>query len=123
MIRKRLAAINEVRATFRATFERTGLKHGRRKHEKTLLFVCVLDVTGQMLTDHLWFNATRGFERLQLGPADKVQFDARVKRYLKGSPMSYDYKLSHPTKILKLYTKATIKLGVPALLHYLVQEG
>ena len=103
--------MEEVRATFIATFNRTGVKHGRGHYGKTLLFVCILDVAGQMLTDHVWLNLTLGFERLQLKPGDKVQFDARVERYLKGRPLSLDYKLTLPTKLLKLPAKIRFKSG------------
>lgn len=61
------------------------------------------------MTDHLWFNYTKGFKGLgELKIGDVIQFNARVKKYYKGYfgyledvPRSQqrDYKLSHPTKI------------------------
>ena len=74
----------------------------------------IIDVSsGKMVTDHLWFNLTKGFEALQLLEGDIVGFDARVTRYLKGyrgrredelRPVGVDYRLSFPTKVEKLYS-------------------
>ncbi|MGE5411002.1 MAG: hypothetical protein ACM3MI_08580, partial [Clostridiales bacterium] len=83
--------------------------------EETVLLKNVQDSSGKVLTDHLWFNLTTGFEKLNLKEGDRIQFDARVKSYTKGykgrlakilNPSKpkekKDFKLSHPTRILKL---------------------
>ena len=64
----------------------------------------------EVVTDHLWFNFTKGFSNIesQLTEGVEVEFTARVKQYTKGykgyrddvyKPIEVDYKLSHPTKI------------------------
>ena len=62
----------------------------------------------KLVSEHLWFNLIKSFEKLDLRENDIVQFDARVKKYEKGykgyrddvyKPIETDYKLSHPTKI------------------------
>ncbi|OLZ11788.1 hypothetical protein [Sulfobacillus thermosulfidooxidans] len=113
-MRKRLQAMDEIRATFTATFKRFGQKPAFRGNPiTTLLFVDVLDDQGQLVTDHIWFSLTKGFQQVHLEPGDRIQFEARVKEYLKGyrgyredvrleHPLVPDYKLSYPTKIRKI---------------------
>lgn len=111
-MRKNLKQLGEVRATFTGTFARIGTKSSFGYSKNTLLLTDVRDSTGKIVTDHLWFNLTKGFAELSLVPGDTVRFDARVKPYEKGykgyrddvydSPIETDYKLSHPTKLSKL---------------------
>jgi hypothetical protein len=52
-----------------------------------------------IVTDHLWFNRTAGFDQFGiLNTKDVLQFDARIAPYRR-SNNSLDYRLSHPTKI------------------------
>ena len=101
------------RKRFRGVFERYGTKpnyHGFP--EKTVLLKDVTEVGSRaVVTDHLWFSHTKGFQALGgLQPGDVVEFDARVKEYRAGyrgrkldamieNPPRTDFKLSHPTKI------------------------
>jgi len=59
--------------------------------------------TGLVVTDHLWFNLTQGFEDADVKTCcagEVIAFDARIDDYIKGYERdSYDYKLSRPTKI------------------------
>lgn len=104
----------EVRHTFTGEFARFGEKKAYKSPipDVTVLLVNVKDEKGNIVTDHLWFNYTKGFKACDLQIGDVVQFDARVKEYEKGykgyrdwdydeflPPVSLDYKLSHPTKI------------------------
>jgi hypothetical protein len=107
-LRKALKQIDGCRRTFSGTVSRTATKTSFGYTKKTLLLVDLKDSKGVVITDHLWFNLTKGFERLGLVVGDIVQFDARVKEYVKGyqghrwdvdKPVEIDYKLSHPTKI------------------------
>jgi hypothetical protein len=110
-MRKALAARQGERATFHGTFERLGTKNGwQGRQDQTVLLTEVCDATGTPVCDHLWFNLTKAFALLRLQPGDIVQFDARVKKYLKGyfgrreevyRPAEVDYKLSHPTRVKK----------------------
>ena len=111
-MRQTLAAREEERATFVGTFEHFGTKRGWQGATlQTVLLKDIRDITGTHVCDHLWFNLTRAFATLQLQSGDVVQFDARVKEYIKGyfgrrdevwKPAEVDYKLSHPTKIQKV---------------------
>lgn len=111
-MRKELQKINGVRHRFVATFVRYGSKTAYKGPPvKTLLFQDVKDKHGTVYTDHLWFTNTKGWERLNLQPGDKICFDARVRQYTKGyrgyrddedmPRVSTDYKLSHPNNIIK----------------------
>ena len=111
-MRTALASRDEERATFQGQFERFGTKKGwQGREEQTILLKDIYDHTGNLVCDHLWFNATKAFVLLHLQTGDVVQFDARVKAYLKGyfgrredvyKPTETDYKLSHPTRVKKL---------------------
>jgi len=64
----------------------------------------IKDKTGEIVTDHLWFNYTELFKQLwesdNLHPGNIIEFYARVKPYTKGYEKDeFDYKLSFPTKL------------------------
>lgn len=111
-MRKALASREEERTTFRGTFERFGTKRvWQGATLQTVLLKDIYDGNDLMVCDHLWFNLTKAFAALHLQPGDHVQFDARVKEYVKGyfgrreevwKPAEVDYKLSHPTKAKKV---------------------
>lgn len=101
------------RHTFTGQFERFGQKPAYKGPipDITILLLNVKDESGTVVTDHLWFKYTKGFEACDLKVGDIVKFDARVKEYEKGykgyrdieaeimHPVSRDYKLSYPTNI------------------------
>ncbi len=101
-----------LRESFTGTFNRYGSKNGfRGRSAETILLKEIRDRDGKMVSDHLWFNMTKGFEGLgTLLAGEKLLFQARVTRYSKGyvnkkagiSHRSTDFKLSHPTRIVKL---------------------
>jgi hypothetical protein len=110
MMRKELAKIDGVRATFQGTFVRLGQKNGYRGPLTTVLLSDIRDLSGNPVCDHLWFNYTKGFSALNLWGGELVEFDARVAEYEKGykgrnidrmvdAPVEEDYKLGYPTKI------------------------
>lgn len=110
-MRKELQKMKDERATFTATFERNGMKRDYGRDKPTILLNNVCDTTGKQVTDHIWFDLTKGFAALDLQPGDRIRFDARVKKYQKGyqghridvmRSVEYDYKLSYPTKIVKI---------------------
>jgi hypothetical protein len=113
MTRSELERRNEERTTFTGTFERFGTKSGwMGTADKTVLLKDIRR-RGAYVCDHLWFNFTKAFARLNLQPGDVVQFDARVKEYVKGyfgndyskaidHLPALDYKLSFPTRVVKL---------------------
>ncbi len=74
----------------------------------TVLLNNIIDVeSGKIVTDHLWFAYTAGFEKAGIKEGCEVEFEARVKAYNKGyvnkkigvNNKRSDFKLSHPTKI------------------------
>lgn len=102
---------SEERQYFTATFERFGKKNGYMGQVETVLLINVMDESGKILTDHLWFNMTKGFKALNLEKGDKISFMGRVQKYQKGYfgyrkdvylPPSTDYKISRLTQIKKL---------------------
>jgi|688.fasta_scaffold1162972_1 hypothetical protein len=114
-MRKEFKAIRNQRNRFTGIFNRYGTKsnwHGFP--ETTILLKNITDSAGKVMTDHLWFNLTKGFQDLgDLKEGDIISFDARVKGYHKGYQgrmgyetgqfySEYDYKLSFPTKIEKV---------------------
>lgn len=114
-MRDSLKVMDGNRQTFYGEFVRLGTKRGYKGTEETVLLRSIYDSFGKFITDHLWFNFTKGFEKLNLKEGDKVQFDARVKSYTKGYKGKFarilnpdkagekkDFKLSHPTRIIKL---------------------
>ncbi len=111
-MRKALALREEEHATFLGTFERFGTKRGWQGATlQTVLLKDIHDGSGLRVCDHLWFNLTKAFAALTLQPGGHVQFDARVKEYVKGyfghrdevwKPAEVDYKLLHPTRVKKV---------------------
>ena len=110
--RKTLGKNEGERSIYTGEFIRTGIKHGFRGDIKTVLLKDVKDETGQLVTDHLWFNMTKGFEEANLQSGDIVEFRGKVEKYIKGyqgrredifdKQIEADYKLSRPTKVRKL---------------------
>ncbi len=68
------------------------------------LLLDVTDARGNEMCDHLWLNLTKQIEALRLRPGDRIEFDARVRPYVKGyyDNRRRDYRLSHPTNFMKL---------------------
>jgi hypothetical protein len=112
-VRVALKKIDDVRKKFRGVYERDGKKTNWKGYsEPTILLRRVADDTGKVVTDHLWFSRTKGFDALgPLKSGDLIEFEARVTSYRKGyvnrkirvNESSVDYKLSRPTK-LKIVT-------------------
>jgi hypothetical protein len=108
-MRKQLAEKEGQRRKFRAVFTRLGKKTNYTGFsEETILLSNVEDVlSGDKLTDHIWFGFTKGFQIRGLREGDILEFEARVKMYEKGyvnkamaiDNRKRDFKLSNPTKI------------------------
>lgn len=77
--RKELGKFDGQRRKFTGTFERFGTKRGwQGAVEDTILLKNVIDVkSGKLVTDHLWFNRTMGFD----DAIDAGLNDAARKRY------------------------------------------
>jgi hypothetical protein len=108
-VRKDLANQVGERKKFQAIFVRFGKKtnyHGFA--EETILLKNIVDLeSNKVVTEHVWFSYTKNFQHLSLINGMRIEFEARIKKYVKGYKNSRykiderteDYKLSHPTKI------------------------
>lgn len=109
--RAKLGENEGARSLYTGEFVRTGFKNGFKGPVKTILLKDVKDEVGELITDHLWFNMTKGFEEVNLQPGDIVEFRGKVEKYVRGykgrredvyKPTEDDFKLSRPTKVRKL---------------------
>lgn len=103
-MREKLKEICNVRARFRGRFERFGHRTSAGYVKPMALLVEITDVNGNEMCDHVWLNLTPTVEKLALQPGDRIEFDARVRRYVKGyhDNRQVDYKLNNPTSFVKL---------------------
>ncbi len=109
-MREKLKLRNGKRMRFKGTFDRYGLKPAYRGLPlETVCLKEIQDMQGEEVTDHLWFNHTKGFKVLGLlCPGDRIAFDARVGAYTKRARVEeeeewggrqVDYHLTRPTKL------------------------
>lgn len=131
-MRKKLKQLgNQKRHTFIGRFERVGYKKRYRYYQPMLLLTQVaLSETGELITDHLWLNYTKGF--LALG--DLLQFDGRVASYVKGyfgTQQKLDYKVERPSQVVllakiegprRLLPDTATKMGRQALIGYIMER-
>jgi hypothetical protein len=114
-MRQELKKINKLRKTFNGLFKRYGTKYNWHGFpETTILLVDIKDNSDKIITDHIWFKQTKGFIAISpLTEGDLIEFEARVKDYIKGyhgrkaeeygeENYELDYKLNFPTKIRKI---------------------
>lgn len=110
-MRSKLKILNTQRLKFFAVVASFGTK--KNYHSFPTNTICLQNVTNQngvVLTDHLWFSVGKTIDALKLQVGDKISFEARVSSYTKGyvnhrefiNNQTVDYKLSNPTKFLKL---------------------
>ena len=103
MVREEFREKHFKRLTFEGIFKQFGKKRGYKGYlAQTILLIDVKEFqTEKVLTDHLWFNSTLRFKKLELSVGDIVKFDGRVRTYRKGYAENshYYYKISHPSKI------------------------
>src|SRR5690348_16275744 len=85
-MRTELQKIQGKRGKFYGTFEKYGSKKNWKGYEETtILLKDIKDEEGKIVSDHLWFNETKGFEKIgELNEGDTIQFEARVRPYTKG---------------------------------------
>ena len=107
-MRTKLKALENERLKFTGIFERFGIKSGwQGSEETTILLKDIKNEKNKIVSEHCWFNYTKGFQKLELKNKVKVEFYARVTPYIKGyvnnrdfiDNREIDYRLSHPTKI------------------------
>lgn len=101
-MRVELCKMEENRDTFVGAFKRVGSKPGGYT---TILLTDIFNLKDptKILSDHSWFNFTKGFSELgHLTEGDLIQFCARVKKYEKSADSggkTFDYKFSMPLGI------------------------
>ncbi|MFW9952137.1 MAG: hypothetical protein ACFFKA_18605 [Candidatus Thorarchaeota archaeon] len=105
-MRKELAKRYGQRDRFYGTFDHLGKKTNwyTGKLEITVLLLNIRDKTGKVVTDHLWFNYTKEFQKIkELKQGDLIRFEARIDTYRKGYEKDFiDYKLSRPSKMVRI---------------------
>ena len=111
-MRNELGKMNQTRCRFKGIFERYGKKTNYKGFPETTVLLKEIRKGDKIVSDHLWFSLTKGFQKLgELKQGDVVEFDARVTEYLKGykgyredvdKPLETDYRLSFPTKFSKI---------------------
>ena len=116
-MRTELKNINGKRGKFYGVFERYGSKTNWKGYpEDTVLLKDIKDLNGKIVADHLWFNLTKGFEKIgEMNEGIIIAFEARVKPYTKGyvnhregiDDRQTDYRLSHPTKFSVIKNEIT----------------
>ena len=94
-----------------AVFSRNGTRTEKTCTYQTALLLDVRDAdTGELLTDHLWFNAGNTWQKTEISPDDTVRFKARAIEYRTGywgpskmrrreDPPRVDYKLTPPRNL------------------------
>jgi hypothetical protein len=113
VMRTELIKLEGIRTRFRGDFVRFGEKPDYKGGVlKTILLKDIRIINdSKILTDHLWFNQTKSFSNLELYIGDSLEFDGRCIKYLKGfrgtrKDINYylttDYKISYPTRVVKL---------------------
>jgi hypothetical protein len=112
IMRHALKSLEGVRTSFRGTVAQFSVKSGYTGRDlPTLMLKDVMDSTGNMVTEHLWFTVGKTLADLHLQIGDVIAFQARVTAYEKGykgyredvhKPIEIDYRLSNPTKITKI---------------------
>lgn len=111
-MRKKLRKIDGQRKRFKAKVERFGTKsnyHGFPAPTLLLKDIKFCD-NDEFAADHVWINVGNRVEKMNLSEGDIIEFDARVKQYMKGyvnhrqyiDERTTDYKLSHPSKFEKI---------------------
>jgi hypothetical protein len=107
-MREKLKNKNNERLLFSATVNKFGLKPNW--HGYGVPTILVTDVKFEDVSfacDHLWFTVGKTIEKLNLKVGDKITFEARVSKYVKGyvnhregiNERRTDFKLNRPTKI------------------------
>ena len=111
------------------------IKKSYRYCRPTLLLTHVaLAETGELITDHLWLNYTKGFLDLgKLLTGDLLRFNGRVASYVKGyfgTSQKLDYKVERPSQVAlqakiegprRLLPDTATKFGRQALIGYIEQ--
>ena len=96
-VREELSTLENDREDFMGFFERVGSKPGGGT---TVLLKNISRTSSpEILSDHSWFNLTKGFHDLgHMKQGEPIIFTARVKRYEKGTKdnRTFDYKFSLP---------------------------
>lgn len=112
--RKKLQHLgNKKRFRFSGKFIKYGFKYTDYRKTHAVPTILLGDIkliqNDILLTDHLWFNLTKGFKHIGiLRINDLVSFNGRIATYTKGyqgwntdikKPIKTDYDIERPTKI------------------------
>jgi hypothetical protein len=111
-MREKLKELEGQRLVFQGVFDRFGVKKAFGYQKDTLLVKNVTLKGGEEVTDHLWFTVGKIFDSLNLKQGDKIEFEGRIKEYIKGGyydreenyqyDFEIDYKIANPSKVRKI---------------------
>lgn len=115
-MRKSLKSRNGERFRVRGRVDRFGAKSAYKGPDiPTVLVLDIVDVvTGETLTDHMWFRQGKRWHGVRVG--DVIEFDARVDSYEAGYrgrradvvvEYRIDYRLTFPTKLVVIPEEAS----------------
>lgn len=101
-MRTELQKLNGKRLGVSGVVSKFGRKY--KSYGRTILISNIIDVDGNLMTDHNWFRLGSNFKSLNLKINDVIFFEADVVQYQKGHFIKdvVDFKLISPTKIVKL---------------------
>lgn len=115
MVRKKLKEIgHDDRHQFTGEFVKYGYKTYKDRYSPTILLKNIrLVETNKVVTNHLWFNLGRRFQKLgYLKKGDIISFYGRVADYQKGYYLNRkrDWRITYPTKVKLLTNRKTQEL-------------
>ena len=90
---------DENRNRFQATVSRFGTKNGWRGRMLPTVLLINITYDNKIVADHIWINKTKTFDDANIEVGDIIEFEARVKEYIKGY-FGYDFikQLEHPAQ-------------------------
>jgi hypothetical protein len=103
-MRKELGKLMTKRMSFTAKVGRFGTKRNYHGYAEPTICLCeIKDISGNILTDHVWFTVGKTINKLGLTENEVIKFDARVSGYRKGYYKDeHDYKLNNISKIERI---------------------
>jgi len=107
-MRAELKKLNNLRRVFSATVDRFGRRNVNRLNKDvvwTIVLKNITDKDGNLITDHIWLNLSKEFDKLNLREGDRIEFSARVVEYYKKNyraKSEKDYKLDNLVSVKKI---------------------
>lgn len=102
-MRDRLAKRDGMRALYRATFVRYGVRYTHTHLiRETVLLKDITTKDGYPLCDHVWMAESQPFRNLDLKAGERIQFVALTESYRRKTDGKTDYRLTTVTRLRKV---------------------